>query len=129
MIVLDISSLVEFRVSVGPDWRNIGGTGSGFPFRSLARARRPGWSSRRRASAAGVVGELPRGRGPCRPGLRFDRVHDALRAQVRAAAGRDPAPSAAAVLDAQSTKSSEGGQDRGYDAGKKTTGRKRHLIA
>jgi hypothetical protein len=33
------------------------------------------------------------------------------------------------VLDAQSIKSSEGGQDRGYDARKKTTGRKRHLIA
>ncbi|MBB6000000.1 hypothetical protein HNR25_003751 [Streptomonospora salina] len=42
------------------------------------------------------------------------------------AEGRDPEPSAA-VLDAQSIKSSEGGPDRGFDAGKKTTGRKRHL--
>jgi transposase len=57
----------------------------------------------------------------------WDRIHDALRGQVRAAAGRDPDPSAA-VLDAQSIKSSEGGPDRGYDAGKKTTGRKRHLV-
>lgn len=57
----------------------------------------------------------------------WDAVHDALRAQVRSAAGRDPAPSAA-VLDAQSIKSSEGGEQRGFDAGKKTTGRKRHLI-
>jgi transposase len=57
----------------------------------------------------------------------WDRIHDALRSQVRAAAGRDPDPSAA-VLDAQSIKSSEGGPDRGYDAGKKTTGRKRHLV-
>jgi len=57
----------------------------------------------------------------------FDRIHDALRERVRVAAGRDPNPSAA-VLDAQSIKSSEGGQDRGFDAGKKTTGRKRHLI-
>jgi transposase len=57
----------------------------------------------------------------------WDRIHDALREQVRAAAGRDPNPSAA-VLDAQSIKSSEGGQDRGFDAGKKTTGRKRHLV-
>ena len=57
----------------------------------------------------------------------WDTVHDGLRAQVRVAAGRDPDPSAA-VLDAQSIKSSEGGQARGFDAGKKTTGRKRHLI-
>jgi transposase len=57
----------------------------------------------------------------------LDRIHDALRDQVRVAAGRDPNPSAA-VVDAQSIKSSEGGQDRGFDMGKKTTGRKRHLI-
>ena len=57
----------------------------------------------------------------------WDAVHDRLRDQVRIAAGRDPAPSAA-VLDAQSIKSSEGGADRGFDAGKKTTGRKRHLV-
>jgi transposase len=57
----------------------------------------------------------------------FDRIHDTLRDQVRGAAGRDPNPSAA-VLDAQSIKSSEGGPDRGFDMGKKTTGRKRHLI-
>ena len=57
----------------------------------------------------------------------WDQIHDALRAMVRAADGRDPAPSAA-VLDAQSIKSSEGGQARGFDMGKKTAGRKRHLI-
>lgn len=51
----------------------------------------------------------------------WDAIHDGLRAQVRAAAGRDPQPSAA-VLDAQSIKSSEGGEARGFDAGKKTTG-------
>jgi transposase len=57
----------------------------------------------------------------------WDRIHDELRGQVRIAAGRDPAPSAA-VLDAQSIKSSEGGEARGFDAGKRTTGRKRHLV-
>jgi transposase len=57
----------------------------------------------------------------------WDAVHDRLREQVRIAAGRDPAPSAG-VLDAQSIKSSEGGHARGFDAGKKTTGRKRHIV-
>jgi transposase len=57
----------------------------------------------------------------------WDRVHDALRRQVREAAGRDPEPSAA-VLDAQTIKSSDGGEARGYDAGKRTTGRKRHVL-
>lgn len=46
---------------------------------------------------------------------------------VRAQAGRDPHPSAA-VLDAQVIKSSEGGPDRGFDMGKRTTGRKRHIA-
>ena len=32
------------------------------------------------------------------------------------------------MLGAQSIKSSEGGAERGFDAGKKTTGRKRHLV-
>lgn len=57
----------------------------------------------------------------------WDTIHDQLRAQIRMAAGRDPDPTAA-VLDAQSIKSSEGGEARGFDMGKKTTGRKRHLV-
>jgi transposase len=57
----------------------------------------------------------------------WDRIHDRLRALVRISEGRDPDPSAA-VLDAQSIKSSEGGQSRGFDMGKKTTGRKRHIV-
>src|SRR6185312_75768 len=57
----------------------------------------------------------------------WDAIHDELRRRVRVAAGREPEPSAA-VLDAQSIKSSEGGECRGFDMGKKTTGRKRHLV-
>ena len=57
----------------------------------------------------------------------WDAVHDRLRGLARIAAGRDPQPSAA-VLDAQSVKTSEGGQARGVDMGKKVTGRKRHLV-
>jgi transposase len=57
----------------------------------------------------------------------WDRVHDLLRDQVRIADGRDLQPSAA-VLDSQSAKSSEGGEQIGYDAGKRVRGRKRHLL-
>lgn len=57
----------------------------------------------------------------------WDDIHDALHDQVRQAEGRDPQPSAA-VLDSQSAKSACGGEQIGYDAGKKTRGRKRHLL-
>jgi len=57
----------------------------------------------------------------------WDQVHDALRDEVRILDGRDPQPSAA-VLDSQSARSSEGGEQIGYDAGKRVRGRKRHLL-
>ena len=58
-----------------------------------------------------------------------DRLHDALRDRVRDAAGRDPMASAGCI-DAQSVKGADtvGAAARGFDAGKKINGRKRHLV-
>jgi transposase len=59
-----------------------------------------------------------------------ERMHDELRRQVRIAADRNPEPTAA-VIDSQSVRAAEtvGKDSRGFDAGKKVQGRKRHIAA
>ncbi len=58
------------------------------------------------------------------------RMHDQLREAVRVLAGRSPQPTAA-ITGSQSVKAAGtvAKDSRGYDAGKKIEGRKRHLAA
>src|SRR5262249_23188815 len=57
----------------------------------------------------------------------WQRIHESLCRRVRQQNGKKPTPSVA-IVDSQSIRTAEGGESRGYDAGKKVTGRKRHLA-
>ncbi len=57
----------------------------------------------------------------------WERLNRELRIEVRVSEGKDPEPSAA-ILNSQSVKGTESSDQAGYDAGKKVSGIKRHVL-
>ena len=87
---------------------------SGCPWRQLPKDLPP-WSTVYRWFAA------------WRDACLFEKINQALVITDRERVGREASP-LAAIIDSQSIKTKEAGGPRGYDAGKKINGRKRHAL-
>src|SRR4051794_27633270 len=57
----------------------------------------------------------------------WTQINQALRGRARALLGRSWPPRTA-IIDSQTARTSEAGGERGYEGGKRVSGRKRHLV-